>query len=229
VALGRHATNLAFGAALIWTLHPLNTEVVDYVTQRSESMMALFYLLTLYASVRVTGPWPFVTVVSCLLGMACKESMVTAPVMVVLFDRVFVFDSHRKAWRARSRLYIGLAATWVLLGVLSIGPRSRLSGILTGVSPWTYVLNQAPLLTRYVRLVVWPRSLVLLYGWPREIALHDVLPSAVFIAALLGERCRNLVTPPGRTREPHRPDDRDAGLERRPTPSSPPDVPGWAA
>jgi protein O-mannosyl-transferase len=185
VALGQRATNLAFAAALIWTLHPLNTEVVDYVTQRSESMMALFYLLTLYASVRATRPWPFVAVVSCLLGMACKESMVTAPVLIVLFDRVFVFDSLREAWRARWRLYVGLAATWVLLGVLSIGPRSRLSGILSGVSPWTYLLNQPPLLTRYLRLVVWPRSFVLLYGWPREIGLHDVLPSAAFIAALL--------------------------------------------
>jgi tetratricopeptide (TPR) repeat protein len=184
-ALGRRTHNLAFAAALIWTLHPLNTEVVDYVTQRSESMMALFYLLTLYASVRATGPWPFVAVVSCLLGTACKESMVTAPVMVVLFDRLFVFGSLRKAWRARWRLYLGLASTWGLLGVLSIGPRSRLSGILTGVSPWTYLLNQAPILARYLRLAVWPRSLVLLYGWPREITLREVLPSAVFIATLL--------------------------------------------
>ena len=33
-------------------------------------------------------------------------------------------------------------------------------------------------------------------------------------------RCRNLVTPPGRTREPHHRDDRDAGHEPRPTPST---------
>src|SRR5258707_9892875 len=34
---------LAFFAALIWLLHPLQTEVVDYVTERSESLMALAY------------------------------------------------------------------------------------------------------------------------------------------------------------------------------------------
>ena len=184
-ALGQRASNISFAAALIWTLHPLNSEVVDYVTQRSESMMALCYLLTLYASLRATGGWPLVAVISCLLGMACKESMVTAPVMVVLFDRVFLFDSLREAWRARWRLYAGLAATWVLLGLLSIGPHSRLSEVLTGVSPWTYLLNQAPILTRYLRLVFWPRSLVLLYGWPREVTLYDVMGSAVFIVALL--------------------------------------------
>ena len=42
------ATNLAFVGALIWTVHPLQTETVDYLSARTESMMSLFYLLTLY-------------------------------------------------------------------------------------------------------------------------------------------------------------------------------------
>ena len=46
------ASEFAFAVALVWAIHPLNSEVVNYVTQRTESMMALFYLLTLYASIR---------------------------------------------------------------------------------------------------------------------------------------------------------------------------------
>ena len=46
------ATNLAFAAALLWVVHPLNTEAVDYLTQRTEPLMALCYLLTLYAGMR---------------------------------------------------------------------------------------------------------------------------------------------------------------------------------
>jgi hypothetical protein len=38
------ADGLALGCALVWALHPLNTEVVNYVVQRTESMMALCYL-----------------------------------------------------------------------------------------------------------------------------------------------------------------------------------------
>jgi hypothetical protein len=56
-ALAESATPIAFIVALLWLLHPLNSEVVSYVTQRTESMMAFFYLLTLYASLRATG-WP---------------------------------------------------------------------------------------------------------------------------------------------------------------------------
>ena len=110
----------AFAIALIWTVHPLNTEAVNYVTQRTESLMALFYLSTLYCAIRAherqrRGRWEAAAIAACALGMASKESMVTAPVAVLLYDRVFLFDSFREAVRARGRLYAGLAATWLLL------------------------------------------------------------------------------------------------------------------
>ena len=47
--------------------------------------------------------------------MASKESMVTAPVMVLLFDRVFLYGSWREAWAERRYLYGGLAASWIVL------------------------------------------------------------------------------------------------------------------
>ena len=43
---------LALCAALIWVVHPLNTEAVQYISQRTELMVGCFYLLTLYASLR---------------------------------------------------------------------------------------------------------------------------------------------------------------------------------
>jgi hypothetical protein len=39
-------------AALLWALHPLQTESVICIAQRTESLCALFYLLTLYAFIR---------------------------------------------------------------------------------------------------------------------------------------------------------------------------------
>ena len=82
------------GPSLV-AVHPLNSEVVEYVTQRTESMMALCYLATLYAGNRAHGSkrpsrWYTAAVAACALGMACKESMVTAPLVVILYDRVYV-------------------------------------------------------------------------------------------------------------------------------------------
>lgn len=51
--------------------------------------------------------------------------MVTAPFMVALYDRIFLFDSVRDSVRVRVRwrLYTGLASTWLVLAwLMRLGP-----------------------------------------------------------------------------------------------------------
>ncbi len=48
----RAADGLALATARLWALHPLHTETVEYVTQCTELMVGLFYLLTLYGALR---------------------------------------------------------------------------------------------------------------------------------------------------------------------------------
>jgi hypothetical protein len=48
----RSAPWLALAVAMIWTVHPLQTQSVTYVIQRAESMMGLFYVLTVYCVIR---------------------------------------------------------------------------------------------------------------------------------------------------------------------------------
>ena len=187
----RTSAHLAFAVALIWMLHPLNTEAVNYLTERTESMMGLFVLATLYAGIRAvtsrrSATWQTVSVLSCALGMACKESMATVPLLVVLYDWTFVFQSLKEAMRARWRFYAGLAATWLALAALMwSGPRVHSTGFSTGVRVWTYLLNQTVMIVQYLRLSVWPRSLVINYGPPLPLTLTDVLPYALLVGVLL--------------------------------------------
>jgi protein O-mannosyl-transferase len=112
--------------------------------------------------------------------------MVTAPLMVLLYDIVFCAGSVTKALRQRRMLYAGLAASTVVLAVLvSSNGRSHSAGFSSGVSAWTYLLNQAPIVLRYLRLAVWPTSLVFDYGLPKATALSTVLPAALPILALV--------------------------------------------
>jgi tetratricopeptide (TPR) repeat protein len=203
---------IALATALLWLVHPLNTEAVDYVTERTELMMGACYLLTFYAAIRARAPtwsewekrehapsrpappakngrnsapglWLVLAVVACGLGMACKESMITAPVMVWLYDRIFHDETRPTRWR----FHMALAATWLVLVALSwSGPRIHSAGWSAGVSVWTYLLNQALMIVRYLRLTLWPADLVLTYGYPRPLTLGDVLPAAVLVVALLG-------------------------------------------
>jgi protein O-mannosyl-transferase len=206
---GGDATGVAWAAALLWMLHPLNTEVVDYVTQRSESMMGLAYLLTIYCGIRAgsdvasaaavterprgpqrraprprvrVGAWEAAAVVCCAAGMLCKESMVAAPISVALYDRAFLFDSFGAALRRRRGLYTGLCLSWGLLAGLMLSSQRSTVGVGGGISPWTYLLNQARMVSHYLLLSVWPRSLVIDYGLPQPLTLGDVLVPAALLA-----------------------------------------------
>ena len=180
---GREGTTIAFAVALLWMVHPLQSECVAYVTQRTESVMAFFFLLTLYCAIR---RWCAAAIVSCALGMASKESMVTAPLMVVLYDWAYRNKPWREVWRRRRGLYAGLAATWlVLLGLMATGPRSGTVGFGLGVSAWHYGLNQCVVVVGYLRRMVWPGPAVLDYGFPRPLTVLDAAPSAAILLALL--------------------------------------------
>lgn len=185
------ATRLALAIALLWTVHPLQTETVTCVVQRNELLMGLFYLLTLYCCIRGVGSpkpagWYALATTACLAGMASKEVMVSAPLMVLLYDRTFVAGSFRAAWQRRRALYLGLAGTWVLLGVLMIGSQRRggTVGFGLGVSPWDYALTQCRAIVLYLKLAIWPHPLVLDYGTGLVKHAAEVLPQAALLVLL---------------------------------------------
>ena len=198
---------IAFFASLLWAVHPLQTEAVTYVVQRAESLMGLFYLLTLYCFVRFAGRetaadppraasvrqgagrgiWAVLAVLACLLGMATKEVMVSAPLVVLLYDRTFVAGSMRDAWRRRRGLYLGLAATWFVLAALvaSTHGRGGSAGFAAPAEVLPYVLTQCKAIVHYLRLAFWPDRLVFDYGTALVRHPGDVLPQFLFIVLLL--------------------------------------------
>jgi tetratricopeptide (TPR) repeat protein len=215
---GTPPTVLAMAVAVIWIVHPLQTEAVTYISQRAESLMGLFYLLTLYGFVRSTDEtgerpgdrqsraksrelrvesghsvirplasslWSLASICSCLLGMACKEVMVSAPVMVLLYDRTFVAGSLREAWRLRWRYYLGLACTWLLLARLMIGLGQRSVGFDQGVTWWSYALTSCQSVVLYCKMTLWPHPLVFDYGAHFIRHATEAVPYALILAALL--------------------------------------------
>lgn len=188
---GASVGQLALAVAILWTLHPLQTEAVTYVSQRCESLMGLFYLLTLYCFIRGVvsskpGEWYALSVAACLLGMGSKEVMVSAPLMVLLYDWIFVAGSFREVWTRRRRLYAGLAGTWVLLGYLVANASNRggSAGFETGVSWWTYALTQCQAVVHYLRLSIWPYPLVFDYGTATVQHAGEALPYALALVVL---------------------------------------------
>lgn len=189
-ALAAHAFPAAFAGALLWAVHPLLTESVTCVIQRSELLGALFYLLTLYCFIRATESdatrvWPSACVTSCALGMASKEFVASAPLVLLLYDRAFGAGSFRAVWRARRPLYLTLATTWGLLAavMLQSTQRNGTVGFGLGISAWDYLLTQCRALVLYLRLAGWPHPLVLDYGFGTVTRALAVLPQALLLTA----------------------------------------------
>jgi hypothetical protein len=181
--IGPKDAPIAAAIALVWAVHPLQTEAVTYTVQRAESLMGLFYWLTLYGLVRGaersdagrsgTG-FAVLSVAACWLGMATKEDMVSAPLLALLLDRTFLAGSFLAALRRRGAYYGALVLSWGLLAYLiwsTGGNRGGSVGFnLQQVEVYEYWLTQFPAVIYYLRSVFWPHPLIFEYGtfWIRH-------------------------------------------------------------
>jgi len=199
---------LAAAVALLWVVHPIQTESVTYVAQRAESLMGLFYLLTLYAAVRgfecdarsgtsdsrpatsdrrrARRLWYAASIVACGLGMATKEVMISAPLVVLACDYIFVRGSLKEIFRRRWGFCAGLAATWgVTLWLLTRGGFHNIGEDYASRSALWYALTQPRIVLHYLRLSVWPHPLVMDYNWAPVSSITEMLPEGFLLATLL--------------------------------------------
>ncbi|MBX3462328.1 MAG: hypothetical protein KF830_04100 [Planctomycetes bacterium] len=184
------ATAVATAVAGLWGVHPLAADAVAYATQRSTLLFSACLLLACLATARGTPAaaapsrahraWRAVAVAAVALGMAGKEDFVTAPLLVVLFQRAFLLPSWAAVARQRGFL-AALAASWLVLAVcLGLGPSNPTVGYATAapVTAWRWLLTQAPVVVLYARLAVWP--------WPLRGAYDDGVVASLAEAALPG-------------------------------------------
>jgi tetratricopeptide (TPR) repeat protein len=188
---GAAAPWLALTVAVLWLVHPLQTEAVTYTIQRVESLMGLFYLLTLYCFIRGAesarpAKWHVAAVMACVAGMGSKEVMVSAPVMVLVYDRTFFAASFREALGRRGWLYAGLAASWLPLfyWVSSSAGRGGTAGFGGPVTWPDYARIQCEAIVHYVRLAFWPQPLVFDYGIMKAPGLAGIALQAVLLLVL---------------------------------------------
>lgn len=183
---------IAFAAALLWAVHPLQTQSVTYIFQRAESFMGLCYVLTVYAAARGfaagrAAGWLAASCGFCLLGMGSKAIMVTAPVMVLVYDRVFWASSWEEIRLKRAFFYLGLAASWLAVICIALGhheSRASAGFALTHIM-WLYMLVQPGVILHYLKISFWPFPLVLDHGWPFVLDCAGILPLAVILAMVL--------------------------------------------
>ncbi len=187
------AARTAFFVALLWALHPVQTNAVTYIIQRAESLMALGLFLAVYAFLRAHDPatrqpgrWLALTVGGTFLGVLCKETAVVTPLAILLIDRAWFHASFRASVLARPGLYLGLFSSWIVLGLLVLGGhRTESVGFSFDTLPWWhYLLEQGPIILTYLKLIPYPSPLIFAAYIRNDTSVWTLLPAALAVAAI---------------------------------------------
>jgi hypothetical protein len=193
--LARDSTTwIALVAALVFSLHPVQTEAVTYACGRSASLSAGFSLASVLVWARARhrtigagrgGGAQLVSLLFMVLGFAVKESAVVVPVILMLWVATGSGEAGR--WRAALRasalhwlalfacLAIALSLpTYRALAATSLTTRSPLENLRVQIHAVEYLLGQ---LVRIDRLNADPAL---------EVASHLDLPAVLLAIAMLG-------------------------------------------
>jgi len=151
--LGLHA-HVAALAALIFGLHPLAAEPINYISARSESLAALFALAALIGHLRNTRLSALLAFAAFGLALMCKATAAVLPLLFVLADLCLRgWDAIR--WRR-------LAAYWVGLLVYLLGTQALVREALVDAplrSPLEQVATQVKACVYYTQLLLGMREL----------------------------------------------------------------------
>lgn len=157
------ASGLAGVIGVLWVAHPLQTEAVTNIVQRAESTMGLCLLLTLYCAIRAfpasrPNRWYAAAIAACAVGMGTKESMIVAPLIVLLYDYTFV-SKDIAGIRRHAALHLGLFATWIVLVALILFTAHDAAKDFQEGKTLPYLLAQPAVILEYLRLSLWPHPL----------------------------------------------------------------------
>ncbi len=151
--LRRIAPEQAMAAALIFAVHPLQSEPVDYVWARSIVLCAIF-VFAAWGDWSAGRQWRAVAWFA--LALLAKEECAAFPLALALMPRPPKERARRLAALAAMFGLSGLAAARVFY-VLSV--TGAPAGAHAGVSAWHYFLAQGTVIWRYLLLFVVPGSM----------------------------------------------------------------------
>jgi tetratricopeptide (TPR) repeat protein len=194
---------IPFFTALIWVVHPIQTQSVTYIVQRMNSLSAMFYVLSLllYIKARLatetTRIWTLYSgcILAGLLSVGSKEITATLPFFIFLFEWYF-FQDLKLAWfKKRFFPLAGLLILLALLTLIFLGSHP-FEKILHGYRAFDFTLTQR-LLTEfrvviyYISLLIFPlpSRLNLDHDFPLSNSLFDpptTLLSILAVAGLIG-------------------------------------------
>ncbi|HEV2501367.1 MAG TPA: tetratricopeptide repeat protein [Terriglobia bacterium] len=174
--------NVAFLAALIFALHPVHTESVDWIAGVTDLEVTLFCLLAFWFFIKAARPggkrapgWILAMAVSFSLALLSKEQALMLPLLATVYEHAYREDKSSTAWKQKAARY---GIFW-LLSAAYLAARIRALGAFAPVVyksrvPWAHAFLSAPALAgHYLWKLFWPWYLCAFYIFHPSTRFYD--------------------------------------------------------
>jgi tetratricopeptide (TPR) repeat protein len=181
-------------SALVFVVHPIQTEAVTYIISRSTLLSTMFYLLGIILFLKAATSerrkvlYGAGLLIASLMGMASRENFVTFPLMLFLYDLFFISGfSAKDALKRHYKLYLPvvLSLGYFAFIVLSNTYDRSVDYPGIGVKPYDYVITQFKAHWTYLGLLVFPAGQNADYDYPISRTLFD-LPTFISFVGYIG-------------------------------------------
>jgi len=190
---------IALAAALLFVVHPIQTQAVTYIVQRYTSLATLFYLLSivlfvkwrlqsLESGARFRWLFYFFSILSAVLAMKTKEISITLPFVIILIEFFFFGGRWRRAFFLLPYLLTLAIIPLVFINLDTDKPIGDIVGEVREASQETesisrgdYLLTQFRVIVTYIRLLFLPVKQNLDYDYP---VYHSFFTPVVFLSFL---------------------------------------------
>lgn len=180
------AKRMALFGALLFAVHPIQTESVTYIITRSETVTSFFYLAALLFFIKgaKTNKFRFYIAASfaSLCSMKSKEWAVTLPAVIFLYDFLFLSEGKLKPALTRWKSYLLVALPWAFViprvPIFTSGGGGASYGFgmtsTSGITPVTYLMTSFNVLWTYIRILILPINQNLDYDYPVAKTLFEM-------------------------------------------------------
>ena len=176
---------IPFFSSLIFLVHPIQTQAVNYVVQRETSLAAFFVLISILFYVRFKryGQIPnyLISLIACLLAFKTKENTATLPLILIVIG--FLFFAQEKNYK---QIFMNILPYFLLLIVIPLsfinvnksagellGEINRASYATPVISRSTYFFTELNVIISYMKLIMLPVNQSIDYYYPLSQSLFE--------------------------------------------------------
>ena len=185
---------LAVGSAVIFAIHPIHSEPVNWIAAVTDLELTFFFLLTFWFFLmldRARGPrliWlRAAMIVSFALALLSKEQAVTLAPLATIYEHFCRDDRSTNTWTCKFRRYLPL---WLL--VIAYFPLHyfAVGGFVVTSNYWGLTVRElffsaAALGWQYLIKLIWPMSLSAFYVFQKSETLLEPPVAAGILSGLL--------------------------------------------